>query len=733
MGSKHITYCRNCMSNCGMILEVEDDKIIRIENDRQNPISEGYACIKGTMAVHLHNGEEGRLTACMKRGEDGRFYEIDKYQAVDEIADKLSVILAEHGPRSLAMFYGTTSYVDPIGKPFAKSLMSELGSPNHFSTMTIDQSSKWVTAARMGIFHSGKPALDYTDVVLVAANNPLVSHMGYSLTSIPAYNVNAQLKKAKQRGVKFIVIDPRRTETARFADLFIQPYPGHDLAIFAAIIRIILKNEWHNKAFCDRYITNLDILRAAVEPFEPEQVAARAGIPPEQLEEAARLLGGAKKASVAAATGTNMSAFGNTTEHLTEALNAILGGYVLAGEVVPNPGIFTPRAPVEGVIPPNRTWEQEPKCHSADYGSLMHEFPSSIIPDEILTPGENKIRAFFSLGGNPVKALNDPKKAVTAFRDLDLLVCFDPRINATSELADYIIAPPLQFESSAVTTFTDMLFPWPFIQYVPPAKPAPEGTIGEWEFFWRLCKRMGIPLILKHAPFGSTYADAPGGIVIDMETMPSREDLIRQLVNQTCVTFDELLAHPHGMMVDLPEMRLQAPEADDGARLDLCPPDVAMEIASFVPPSSPGEGQFLFSVRRIVESFNTCFHENSLTKRRMKTNWLYMNPEDMAAMGLTDSDAVRMTSRHGEVTAYVRTDGTMKPGVVSMTHGRGSVHADDPNALKGSNVGWLISLENELQPINRMPRMSAFEVQISSLSFNLAQAQMEAEGQLETA
>ena len=131
-----ITYCRNCAGNCGLLLEVENERIVSVQTDRQNAVSEGYACIKGRMAADLHNGDEPRLTHCLKRGEDGRYHPIDKYQAVDEIAERLRGILDRHGPRALAAFFGTTSYSDCVGKPFLKSLMSEIGSPAIFSSMT---------------------------------------------------------------------------------------------------------------------------------------------------------------------------------------------------------------------------------------------------------------------------------------------------------------------------------------------------------------------------------------------------------------------------------------------------------------------------------------------------------------------------------------------------------------------------------------------------------------------
>jgi anaerobic selenocysteine-containing dehydrogenase len=707
-------------------LETEGDRITSVRTDRDNLVSEGYACIKGRMAADLHNGAENRLVQCMKRDAEGRFHPIDKYQAVEEIAERLRVILDRHGPRALAAFFGTTSYSDCVGKPFLKSIMAQLGAPAIFSSMTVDQSSKWVTAARMGVWANSKPVSTQTDVVLVAGTNGPVSHQGYPMTPFPATNTQSHIRAAKARGVKLIVIDPRLTELARFADLFIQPRPGHDAEIFAALIRLVLLNGWADEAFCARWTVNLEQLRRAVQPFTPERVAASAGIEAAQIEQAARWLGEAKKPGLGTGTGVDMAAFSNTTEHLVEALTALVGGLIRAGETIPNPGVFIPRPEVEMVIPPYRSWEHPPYCASdRAFGKLMGEFPASIFPDEVLNGGPDSIRAMFVTGANPAMCLDEPERVHAALDKLELLVTFDPRLNsATAQKSHYVIAPTLQFERSEVTTFTEMVFHFPFIQYSPQAVTPPPGVLGEDEFFWLLAGHLGLQLTLKNLPFGVDFNSVPGGLAIDMEHFPQRDTLIEWLVNQTAIPFETVKAHPHGYRPPI-EKILRSPEQDDGARLDLCPPDVVEEIAAVAAcmGSGPGKYDYLLTVRRIMESFNSSFHEHQTTQRRHGTNRLYVHPADLAKVGATDDEAVRIRSQHGDVIGYVKSDPTMKPGVVSMSQCWGSGSQPDPLFLRGAHTGRLISMRTGLQSINRMPLQSGVPVAIEKLGFSLQAAQ----------
>lgn len=123
-----------------------------------------------------------------------------------------------------------------------------------------------MTAARMGAWSAGRQRLVDSEVALIVGANPLVSLGAYELICAdPVRNLEA----ARARGVKIIVIDPRRTETAALADCHIQPAPGHDAMLAAALVNIVLSQEWYDTPFCERYVDGVDALRTALAPFTP--------------------------------------------------------------------------------------------------------------------------------------------------------------------------------------------------------------------------------------------------------------------------------------------------------------------------------------------------------------------------------------------------------------------------------------------------------------------------------
>ncbi len=287
---------------------------------------------------------------------------------------------------------------------------------------------------------------------MIVGANPLVS---VSMNGFDTRNPLKRLKQAKARGMKLIVIDPRRTETARFADVFLQPLPGEDCAILAGLIHIILAEGWQDHEFCARYAGDLDALRAAVAPFTPAYVARRADVPEADLRRVAEVFArDSRRGAVSSATGPDMSPGSNLAEHLIECLNVICGRFVREGETVPHPGAIMPRWPRKAeVIPAPRWWEHGYRSRIGGFGLIDGELPTGILADEILEPGAGQVRALIVHGGNPASAVPDQERIVEALRSLELLVTIEPFMTQTARLSHYVLPPTLQYERADLPIF----------------------------------------------------------------------------------------------------------------------------------------------------------------------------------------------------------------------------------------------------------------------------------------
>jgi len=709
------TFCRNCGACCSMEIDVADNVMVAARPDGSVSPYGAYMCPKGLSALEFHRVGSERLRGSLKRQAEGSFAPIATDDAIAEIGDRLRALVDEHGPRAVAFYHGTAAYRSVLGGLMERAFVSALGTPNFFSTMTIDQSAKWVTMARMGMMASGKHTMRDVDVAILAGGNPLVSHQGAPFALAESGAPARAFEALKARGGRFILVDPRRSETARYADLLIQPLPGHDAEIFAAIAHILLRDGAFDRDFVAKWCNGVEDLRAALAPFTPELAAARADVPVKQIEQAARWLGEAKKPYAGSGSGPSFATHSNTADHMIEVVNALCGGYRRAGDVVRNPGTLRPKDAFEMAVSPTRAFEHEPRCLSHDTGALLGEFPSGLIAHEILADSPQRIRALISFGGDPLRAMGDPAFARAAFDKLDLLVSLDVRMNPTCAASDYVVATTTPFERAEISVPGDALFPEPFVQYAAPVVERAPGVIDEWEFFWGIAGRMGVPLTFKYWNYGLRFEDIAEGLPLSATEKPRAEDLCRFLCANSAVSFEELLASPAGVR-PRGGARAVLPAPGQGGRLELCPSDVAAELAGVLEDEPEAGSAYRLTSRRVLQAINGAYVDSKETRRRYPVNFAWMNPQDMADAGIAEHALVEVASEFGALRTRARGEERLRRGVVSITHMFGPLTGSgDADADGGGNVGQLTSLTARREAVNFMPRFSAIPVNVTPI------------------
>ncbi|WP_269430666.1 molybdopterin-containing oxidoreductase family protein [Novosphingobium malaysiense] len=703
------SYCRLCQGFCGMDVTLDDHgRVTQVRGDHANPATQGYACIKGLDAPAGMYGPHRILRPRKKVGDT--YIEIPLEQALDEIAAKIGTIIDEDGARSMAFMRGTGTFGSTIAVFMFPGLADALGSPR-FSTMTIDQSAKWVRDDRFGTWKAGKHAFSQSDVWLFAGANPLVSVYSWHT---PVQNPTKKMKEARERGMKIIVVDPRATELTQYADVHLQLYPGEDAAVAAGMIHLVLANGWEDKAFSEQHLRNFDRLRDAVAPFTPDMVAARAGIDVKDLGKAARIFANeAKRGSVTTGTGTSMSRFPNLTEHLYEALGAICGRYNREGDILPNPGVINAKKPPRAeAIDPKRGFEKTPPTRVRGAAQLMGESATPTLAEEILTPGKGRIRGLMISGANPASAIPDSEKVVEAFRALDLLVAIEPFENETTALAHYVLPPRILYEHIDFTFALEMVnLDYPYAQFTEAVAAPPEDSelADEGYISWAIAKRLG-----KAITFFGTE--------LETDQAPTDEDYLRILSANARVPFDQLRSEAVGGKVyeDLPDVIVRGP-GENAGRLDVMPEDVASELEGFLN-SAPeaahvrsGEFPLRLIARRVREVSNTSCRTFPTARKRMPFNPLFLHPDDLHQSGLDADTECWVVSRHGRIPSVVRADKTLKPGTVSMAHGFGWVAGEDTEFRdRGSSVSLLVSLDEDTEALQAMPRMSGIPVRIEA-------------------
>lgn len=711
MAHREVTsFCRICTAFCGVRLTIDDDGcIVAARGDKAQPMGKGYVCFKGVQAEESHHGP-ARLLKPLKRMSDGSFAPIAMETALREIAERTADILRRRGGSSVGIFAGSGSIHNAVVQPVHRAFLAAIGSEQFFSPFSIDQPAKYVSSGRLGGWMAGLQDLDHSDVVMLFGTNPLLSHMTLGLMGPDPMR---RLKRVKARGLKIICIDPRRSETARHADLFLQPRPGFDAAIAAALCRIILAEGWEDREFCAAHVggDRISALRAAVEPFTAEVIERHAGLEPEQLREAAALFARDNRRGAAfAGTGSSMAPFANLAQHLVDCLNVICGRFRRAGDVVPVNPLEPPQPIYAEVVPPHRSWESAPPGRVRGAGLLAGEKLSATLAEEITTPGESQIRCLFVDGGNAANCIPDQARIVDALRSLELLVVIDPCMTVTAQLAHYVLPPPMMYERPDLPlSFPGVaLYPDSWVQYTPAHLEPPAGAelIEEWRFYWEIASRLGRTIVYD------------GKVALDGTTPPTSDELLAIRMSDAAISLDELKRHPSGVVCHFPFARVVPGRPEATARFDVMPPDVATECSQLLAglaaagasPANDSPPTLLLASRRLRETFNSIGTALDSTLRRRPFNPAYLAPEDLTALGLRAGDQVRISSRYGSVAAVVCADPDLRRGVVSLPHGWGG----HPGASEapGSPVNFLINCQEVFEPITAMPRMSAIPVTV---------------------
>lgn len=710
---------------------MEDGIAVGVVGDKHNPVYHGYSCAKGRELPNQHQRPD-RLLHSVKRAEDGSFAPIAFERASIEIAERLRELIDRYGPRCVALYSGTHTFPYAETQPMAAAFMDAIASPMRFTSNTIDKPGKAVALALHGTWAAGAQVFDHSDTWLMIGTNPLISKSG----GIPNSNPARRLHLANKRGFKLIVIDPRRTEVANKAYLHLQPRPGEDPTVLAGMINIIIGESLYDSHFVRDNVEGFVQLKEVVKRFTPPYVEARAGIPAQQLIDAARIFANAKGGCTTVGTGPNMAPRGLVTEYLSLVLITLCGRWLKQGDRVPNNGVMMPRRKAKA--------QANPRGPAFGYGEHLRArgftdaacgLPINALPDEILMPGEGKVRVLINLCGNPVSAWPDQKKTERALQALDLHITLDWRLSETARLADYVIAPKLSLERPGLSLPNESVsfmgvgfgYPVPYAQYVPVVQPTPSGSelIEEWEFFYQLAREMALPLNLQTCYPWAIPDPKPDPVSLDMNCKPSTEQLYDLMTAQGRISLDEVKKYPHGFVFTEPTDTVAGKDKDCSNRLDVGVSVILGQLkeiyeekfASTIGTSSQAPYPFRLISRRMDRIYNSNGMQFEKLTHHYSYNPAFMHPEDLQKLQLSASDIIEISSAYGSILGVIESDDSVLPGVISMAHCFGGISNDKRHVRAiGSNTGILSCFEREYDPITGIPRMSAIPVRIRAIS-----------------
>ena len=689
--------CNLCEAVCGLAIEHDDSEVISIRGDKEDPLSKGHICPKGAALADIHSDPD-RLRQPMRKGEDGTFSPISWSEAYDLVESKITAIQSDHGKDAVAMYLGNPTVHNFGALVFQKFLREALDSKNQYAATSLDQLPHHLAASQM--FGHGLlipvPDIDRTDHMVILGANPAASNG--SLMTAPG--MRDRLRAIRDRGGKVVLLDPRETESAKLADQHHFILPGTDVYLLSAFLHVLLDEDLVSLNHYS-YLKNAEKLPALFKPWTPELAASHCGIPAEKIRSMAREFAKAKTAVIYGRMGASTQAHGGLVHWLINTINLVTGNLDRAGgQMFAKPAF--PLVGRKGTAHEFRRWSSRVRGLPEFEGSL----PTSVLAEEILTPGEGQIKALITNAGNPVLSAPNGKKMEQALEGLDFYLALDIYINESTRHADLILPSASGLETNHFDLVFNAVSVRNVAKYSAQTIPPRPGLHYDWEIMKELSIRIGSPGLFKNRLLKWVTPDR----ILNLGLSFGPYGALRQPLSGG-LNLKRLKENPHGIDLGALEPCLPSALRTEDRELNVVPAIYEAALAKL--PNEPAEPVLGFQLigRRHLRSNNSWMHNSPRLMKGKNRCTLMMNEEDASRLQLEDGQIVAVASRVGEIQIPLEVTTTIMPGVVSIPHGYGHTRTKKSMKTAEAYAGVSINDLTDEQVVDELTGNAAFSGQ----------------------
>ncbi len=735
------TACIICALNCGLEVQTEGRRIIRIRADKAHPVSQGYLCEKAQRMDNYQNGAD-RLSSPMRRKADGTYEAVDWDTAITEVSAKLQAVAAAHGGESI-LYYGGGSQGNHLGATYADNTIKALGIKYRSNALAQEKTGEaWVQGRMMGAgVHCD---FEHAEVSVFLGKNPWQSH-GFARSRV----ILKEIQKDPNRTL--IVIDPCKTATAEMADYHLAVKPGTDAWCLCAMIAVIVQEGLIASDWLAEHATGLAPVQEAFKSIDVARYANICGIEESLIRKVSRRIASAKSVSMLEDLGVQMNIHSTLNSYLNRLVWLLTGHFGRQG----TNNVFVPLMSISATARdnPNRKagatqdaasaqWKKSPVT---GFKVVMGLIPCNAIPEEILTDHPKRFRAMFIESANPVHSLADSQKMRESLRALDFSVVIDVAMSETAMQADYVLPASSSFEK-AEATFFNLELPNNAFHLRQPLFASKEGTLSEAEIHARLVESitgMGardygvLKTVAKLGllPFAFAFAWQSGrnkrvakfpsialyrtlgeALPKSMSAAASLWGVAQMYVRQQRKAaanagfggnailagnrlFKAITSQPSGVVFAKSDYAdswkmVRRPEH----KIDLWMPEFLTEIQSLeggLPKPDPAFPFFLSAGERRTETSNTSIRDMSWHKKG-SVGTLRLCAQDASAVGCEAGQWIKLSTRRGSVNVEVEISDAMQPGHVSLPNGLGLdyVQSDGTTVRKGVSLNELTNSQD---------------------------------------
>jgi anaerobic selenocysteine-containing dehydrogenase len=634
---------------------------IKVSADKLDPFSQGAICPKSQALPALQFDKEKLRYPLAKI--DGEFKEVSWDEAYDLVEKGIKKVRSKYGADSIASYLGNP-IVHNLGMMlFIKTFTKSLGSKNIFSATSMDQlPHHFVSHFMFG--HEMRipvPDIDNTNYMIIMGANPIESN-GSIMSSA---GVKKRLKNITQNDGKVILIDPRKTETAKVASEHHYIQPEADMYFLLALLHICFRDEKTDLKHLKVFLKNIDKIKKISKELAPKKASQLTGIDEETIERVAKEFFDAPRAVIYGRLGVCTQSYGGLNQWLINLLNILSGNFDTKG------GMMFPTPAIELVRDKKQTnifgrWSSR----VAGLKEFAGELPVSAMLSEFETEGEGQIKAFVTVCGNPVLSSPNGGRLDKALKNLEFMVSIDNYINETSRDADVILPTPsgleiehydlifntisvnnnAKFSEALITPKNDRPYDWQVLKEL--SKRVNENGLSFIDRFMTPKRVINFGLLM--GPYGKLSS-------------PKRFF--------SGLNLQKLIDSKHGISLGSLKPSLPNSLITDDKKIDLAPDIFIKALKNALeseqkPPLDKNE--FILIGRRNLLSTNTWMHQvQKLSSHKNTRCTALINKKDAEALGFKNAQNVSIKSDVGEIIIPLEITDNIMSGVISIPHGFG--------------------------------------------------------------
>ena len=649
--------CNMCAMRCGITAEVEDGKLVKVGPWKEHIYNVICPRAEQGMIDWVYSPE--RITTPMKKVA-GQWKEFSWNEAFDLLAERLTALKKNYGAKSLVgysgnAFAGTYDMRGVMGR-----FLQLYGTPNQTGGASFCHWAHTIGQA-MTFSHSKMELVTdfkYANCIINWGRNPEASR----------HHSLFEINEAKRRGAKLIVIDPRRTETAKKADIYAQIRPRTDCALALGMLNVIINEELYDKSFVNDWTIGFDELTKHIKNYTPERVAEITWVPAEMVRSIASIYATVKPATIFHYIATDHSTNGVQTTRAISTLISVTGNYGIRGGNTPCPSLKTAKFSLKESDVPK---ENSVSANYPLFTKIVGSATASPVTEAMISGKPYPIRGLIVDAANPALTWPNRKKFERAVANLDLLVVIDLFMTKTAQLADIFLP---------ATTFLERknLFNYSGIEQVPLFLRTdriidPLGqSMDDWRIWVELGRRMG---------YGREYFP-----------WEDSDEIFQDFLEISTISLEELKENPAGVFyATIPEKEyIEKGFSTPSAKVEIY--SKSMEDYGYDPLPTfhePAEGPvespdlaerypLIFICGAKVNIYtHSNFRNIPPLREKMPDPLLEINTQTAKDLGINKGDTVSVESRRGKIELKAKVTDDIHPRVVSMQHGWAEASANE--------------------------------------------------------